>query len=340
MEFLLLLPTSMKTIYPKKLKKGDHIRVIAPARSLGLISEDTINAAIKRLSELGLSVSFGKHVSEKDCFLTSSIESRVSDLHDAFSDTSVDGILTVVGGYNSNQMLDYLDYELISKNPKILCGFSDITSLSNAIYQKTGLVGYSGPHFSSWWIKYDFEFSIDYFRKCCFESEPFVLEPTLRWSDDEWFIDQENRKFFQNEWHWIIQSGVAEGRLIGGHLPCLHCLQGTQYWPTFHEPTILFLEQDEEFSKELFDRQLQSLIQQANFSNVTGIVVGRFQHKTAMTRTLLEKIIWEKKELLHLPIIANVDFGHTMPFITFPIGGTVKMRAEVDWKSEICIVEH
>ena len=137
-------------IIPNKIKTGDEVRVIAPSRSLALIAKEHIEIAIRRFNEMGLKVSFGRHVNECDqYFNSSSIESRVHDLHDAFSDPNVKVIMTIIGGFNCNQLLKYIDYDLISNNPKILCGYSDITALQNAIYAKTGVVTYSGPHFST-----------------------------------------------------------------------------------------------------------------------------------------------------------------------------------------------
>ena len=125
---------------PPKLQPGDEIRVIAPARSLGIISPENREIATKRLEELGFTVSFSDHVEEQDEFDSSSLQSRIADLHAAFEDKNVKGMFTVIGGFNSNQLLKYIDYDLIKKNPKILCGYSDITALSNAIYAKTGMV--------------------------------------------------------------------------------------------------------------------------------------------------------------------------------------------------------
>ena len=130
---------------PAKLKKGAHVRVIAPARSLGIVSGECRRIACERLAEMGLSVSFGRHAEETDEFCSSSAAARLEDLHEAFADRTVDGILTVIGGFNSVEILAGIDYRLIAENPKILCGFSDITALANAIYAKTGLVTYSGP---------------------------------------------------------------------------------------------------------------------------------------------------------------------------------------------------
>src|SRR5680860_1772809 len=137
----------MKKIFPQKLKKGDKVRVIAPSRSMAIISQETRDIAKNRFEELGLELSFGKHIDEIDDFVSSSIESRIEDLHDAFCDSRVKAIFTVIGGFNCNQLLQYIDWDLIKNNPKIFCGFSDITALNNAIYAKTGLVSYSGPHY-------------------------------------------------------------------------------------------------------------------------------------------------------------------------------------------------
>jgi len=112
---------------PAKLKQGDEIRVVAPSRSIKILSEEGIQSAKKRLEQLGFYVTFGKHVEVCDMQNSSSIEQRIEDLHDAFADSNVKGILTVIGGFNSNELLPFLDYDLLKANPKVLCGFSDIT---------------------------------------------------------------------------------------------------------------------------------------------------------------------------------------------------------------------
>lgn len=133
------------------MKFGDEIRVISPARSMKIITQELREIAKIRFEEMGLKVTFAKHVEECDEFSSSSIESRVEDIHEAFLDKNVKAVITTIGGYNSNQLLKYIDYEIIKNNPKIFCGFSDITALCCAIYKKTGLITYYGPHFSSFW---------------------------------------------------------------------------------------------------------------------------------------------------------------------------------------------
>ncbi|CAH2213114.1 S66 family peptidase [Tepidibacter aestuarii] len=321
-----------------KLKAGDEIRVIAPARSLGIIDESTRNIANKCLEKMGLKVTFSKNCEKIDEFSSSSIQSRVNDLHEAFLDDNVKCILTVIGGFNSNQLLDYIDYDIIKNNPKIICGYSDITILSNAIYKITGLVTYSGPHYSTFGMEKGIDYTIDYFKKCLMSEEVFELTPSEKWSDDMWFLDQNNRMFYENNGYITVNKGSAKGEAIGGNLCTLNLLQGTKYMPDLKDK-IVFIEDTSSSFAEEFDRDLQSLIHQPDFDKVKGIVIGRFQVGSKITKEKIIKIIKTKKELNNIPVIADVDFGHTTPHITFPIGGEVEIVAEYDC-SKILISKH
>ena len=296
-----------------------------------ILKEDCIKLATERLEALGLKVTFGKYVMEADPdYICTSVEHRVEDLNEAFRDKNVKAILTVIGGFNSNQMLDYIDYEAIKENPKIFCGFSDITALSNAIHAKTGLVTYSGPHYSSFGMLKGFEYTLEYFKKMFFEEDEFEVESSKEWSDDPWFLDQENREFIQNEGMYIINEGTAEGNIVGGNLCTLNLLQGTEYMPNI-ENKILFLEDDDMAGKIFlmeFDRNLQSLMHMPEFKTVKGIVLGRSQKATNMTKEKWIKLVKNKPELSNIPVIAGVDFGHSTPIITFPVGGYAKLEAK------------
>ena len=314
----------------KQLNKGDEIRVIAPARSMKLLGADCIEIANKRFEEMGLKLTFGKHVMEADETMSSSIEARIEDLHEAFADKNVKAIFTVIGGFNSNQLLSYIDYELIKNNPKILCGFSDITALTNAVYAKTGVTMYSGPHYSSFGMKKGFEYTLEYAKKMFLEDGEIEIKSSEEWSNDPWFMEQENRNFIKNEGMFIINEGKAEGKIIGGNLCTFNLLQGTEYMPDLTD-SILFIEDDGMADKMFyveFDRNLQSLIHQKNFDKVKGIVIGRAEQNCEMTKEKWIKLIKGKTELNNIPVIAGADFGHTTPIFTFPIGGNAKLVAE------------
>lgn len=328
----------MQKIYPEKLKKGDEVRVIAPVSSLSIISKESRRIADKRFEDLGHKLSFGEHVEEINDFSSTTIKSRIEDLHEAFQDKSVKAIITVIGGFNSNQLLRHVDWDLIKNNPKILCGYSDVTALNISFYVKAGLVTYSGPHYSTFGQELYFDYTLDYFKKCLLSDEPFEVKPSDTWSDDLWFKDQKNRKLIQNEGWLIINEGEAEGTIVGGNLSTFNLLQGTEYFPSLKD-SVLFIEDDEESRPHHFDRDLQSLIHLPGFGGVKCIVIGRFQKASEVTDSKLRKIIETKSELKEIPVIANVDFGHTDPKITFPIGGEVKIKANSD-DSKITITKH
>ena len=315
---------------PNKLKLGDEVRVIAPSRSMVILGEDCKQIATERLESLGLKVTFGKHVMEADSdYLCASVESRIEDLNEAFRDTNVKAILTVIGGFNSNQLLDHIDYEAIKQNPKIFCGFSDISVLSNAIHAKTGLVTYSGPHYSSFGMLKGFDYTFEYFKKMFMQEDEFEITSSKEWSDDAWFIDQENREFIQNDGMFVINEGKAEGNIIGGNLCTVNLLQGTKYMPDISNK-ILFLEDDDMAGKIYlmeFDRNLQSMIHMPEFKTVKGIVLGRAQKATDMTKEKWIKLIKNKPELANIPIIGGADFGHSTPIFTFPVGGYARIEA-------------
>ncbi len=324
-----------------KLKTGDKICVIAPSRSMAIISNEVTQVAIENFGKLGLEVAFGKNIYEKDEVFSSSIQSRLEDLHGAFADKSIKGIFTVIGGFNSNQLLSKIDYKLIKKNPKIVCGFSDITALSNAIYAKTKLITYYGPHFSSLGMKKGIDYTLDYLKKCFFSSSPYELNPADNWSDDEWYLDQEDRKFHKNEGYTVINEGSATGTLLGGNLCTFNLLQGTEYFPNIKDSILLMEEDNLLGSSSLveFDRNLQSVIDCKYFSKVKGILIGRFQIESNISIDQLKKVIRTKKELANIPVIANMDFGHTTPIVTLPIGGSVKIEAKKG-NAQILIVNH
>lgn len=318
-------------IVAQKLKAGDEIRVIAPSRSMDILSSETIQIAKERLESLGFKVTFGKNVMKsRPMYNCASIEDRIEDLHDAFKDKNVKGIFTAIGGYNCNQLLEYIDYDLIKQNPKIFCGFSDITALSNAIYAKTGLITYSGVHFSSFGMQKGFEYSMEYFKKMFMQDKSFKIESSKYWSNDSWYKDQGNREFIKNEGMICINKGEAIGRIAGGNLCTFNLLQGTPYMPNLDD-CILFIEDDYLVGEELFveiDRDLQSILHMGY--NIKGILIGRAEKVCKMTNEKWELIIKTKKELKDIPVIANCNFGHTTPIFTFPIGGYAKILSSKD----------
>ena len=306
-----------------KLKPGDEIRVIAPSRNLTEVRQDVHHHAVDFWEREGFRLTFSKNSSEVNQFHSSSIAARVEDIHEAFRDPNVKMIITCLGGFNANQLLRHLDFDLIAKNPKILCGYSDITALLNAIYAKTGLVTYHGPHFST----FGFDKQVQYTRKAFFDcvknDAPFVVIPSET----------------AGKYH-TIQEGTCEGSMIGGNLCTLNLLQGTPYMPDIRNK-VLFLEDDNIMGPYFcyeFDRNLESLLQTEGADTIQGIVFGRFEESCGLTVDMITEIIRDKVPS-DIPVVFGADFGHIFPMMTFPIGGTVRISADKD-EVEIQIITH
>ena len=180
-------------------------------------------------------------------------------------------------------------------------------------------------------MKYGFDYTLDYFQKMLFSEDKVEVTSSDVWSNDAWFINQEERNFYKNHGMFTINKGTAKGKIIGGNLSTLLLLQGTEYMPKFNENTILFIENDSSVSGSIylveFDRMLQSLIQQPSFNKVRGIVLGRAEKSCDMTPQKWKMMIKNKEELRNIPVIADADFGHTTPIFTFPIGGNATINA-------------
>lgn len=306
-----------------KLKLGDEIRVIAPSRNLTEVRQDAHNYAVDFWKKEGFDLTFSKNCREVGKFHSSSIKSRVEDINEAFCDPNVKVIMSALGGFNANQLLRHIDYDLIAKNPKIFCGFSDITVLLNAIYAKTGLVTYHSPHYCTFAYDKEVEYTRKAFFDCMMNNEPITAVPSKTAVK-----------------YRTIQEGECDGTIIGGNLCSLNLLQGTQYMPDVRNK-VLFLEDDnimgEYFCYE-FDRNLESLLQIDGADTVKGIVFGRFDDSCGMNFETITDIIRDKVPN-NIPVVFGADFGHVFPNITFPVGGNASIKAYKD-TAEIVITKH
>lgn len=302
--------------------------------SLGIIADEVRRIAEERLSALGLVVTYGRHVLETGPGNTASVAVRVADFHDAFSDPDVSGVLTAIGGCAANQMLPHLDYELIAANPKPLCGYSDITALNAALLARAGLVTFSGPTLFDLGMLEGAEYMLNHFEKSLFRPGSFTLTAATEWSDDSWRTDQHNRNFFPNPGPRILQCGRSAGRLVGGSLSTFSLLRGTPFFPDLGG-SILVLEDDASAGNETLihvERNLFALSQVPGFADIAGIVFGRFARRSAVNPDDLDRILSAISSLARnpIPVIADVDVGHTCPMTTWPYGGMAHFVASHD----------
>lgn len=301
---------------PIKLKKGDAIGVIAPSNYIEKDDLEYINASIALMEASGFKVKFGKYVFENTLGYGTSPEKRAADINWAFKDDEVKAIMCVKGGEDSNTTLDYIDYEMIKNHPKIICGFSDNTSILNAIHQKAGLVTYHGPTFkslTSWKTGYAYKQFIKTFVE---NTESLIMgEP-----EDE---------------YTTIQAGQATGELVGGNLSLFTKLVCGKYAVNVQNK-ILFLEElGFEAAPEMVNSNIYYLKQNGVFDKIAGLWIGNYEHPSKIS---LEKIITNAiGDEYKFPIIKSDNFGHIDKKIIIPIG--TKAEINTNEKIKIKLVE-
>ena len=293
---------------PERLKKGDKIGIIAPSSPIIPDKLEDINNSITLMEGSSFEIVFAKNALKNTLGYSSTAREKAEDINEMFANPEIKAIFCVSGGANSNSTFEYLDYELIKNNPKILCGFSDSTSITNIITEKTGLVTFNGATFkalTSWDTEYAYKQVIN----------KFVLKSKALADDgDEFFT---------------IQEGIAEGELIGGNLSLTANLCAGKYSINFTDKILFIEELAAESDAEMVSGYLYKMKQNGVFDKIKGIWVGNYEGEFALEKILLDKLEGEYK----FPIIKSNNFGHIDKKMVIPIG----TKAKIDTTKEIKI---
>ena len=293
-------------LIPQKLKKGDVISVVAPSNPIIEENIEELERAKKIIEDAGFKVKYSKNLFSNTNGYSSTSREKAEDINEMFKDKDVKMIWCAKGGQNSNSTFEYLDYELIKNNPKIICGYSDITSLTNIITAKTGLVTFSGTNFKT--IATD-------------ETNYSYNEVMKR------FVDGSLELGLEEEKYETLKEGVAEGQLIGGNLSLTRGLVSGKYSIDFTDK-ILFLEElGFETMPSLASNFLYYMKQNGVFDKIKGLWIGNYEHESGIS---LEKVILDVLEGEYdFPIIKSNNFGHTETKTVIPIG----TKARIDTKN-------
>jgi muramoyltetrapeptide carboxypeptidase LdcA involved in peptidoglycan recycling len=319
---------------PPRLRKGDTVGVISPSWGGGAEYPHRVERGIAYLESRGFRVKLAPHAMNSVGYVSDTPENRASDVHEMFADPEVKAIFVTIGGDHSCHLLPLLDWDLIRANPKIFVGWSDAHVLSVAIWKMTGLVTFNGPPIMVEIADYPAmpEYSEHHMLEVLCKSEPLgVVEPSDWWTEEilDWGEKEDLTRARSREssegWTWL-KGGRAEGVLVGGCLETLQHLRGTPYWPGW-EGTILFLETSEEKPEpERVDGILMDYENMGVFERIRGLLFGRPMFYEPEEREQLREVILERTAGYGFPIVADMDFGHTSPMITLPVG----CRAVVD----------
>lgn len=319
-------------IKPTKLQKGDTIGIISTSSPVAAMCPRRFQRGMDELERMGFRVKIGKHALNKCGHLAGTIEERLKDFHDMIRDQEVKGIINTIGGFNSNQLLDSLDYDLIKQNPKVIVGYSDFTAVLHAIYQKCNLVTYMGPALLPQFGEFGglLPYTKHYFTSVLQDpSDDLVFKPSTHWISERLMWDQDDvrpRTQIKNHGPYVIREGEAAGKILAGNLGTLLLAAGTPYLPNFKD-CILFLEDDESEHAATIDRYFTQLRNMGVFEEVNGIVIGRFHPDVTFHDDYpLSEIVKVATRGYDFPIIAGADFGHTDPMLTLPNGIQVDMK--------------
>ena len=297
-------------ILPSKLNIGDTIGVVAPSNPIIGDNIEELNKAKEIVEKSGFKVKYSKNLFSNTNGYCSTAKEKAEDINGMFADKNVKMIWCAKGGNNSNSTFEYLDYELIKQNPKIICGYSDITSLTNIITENTGLVTFSGTNFKT--IATD-------------ETDFSYKQALNRFLNGSLEFEPENEKYI------TIHEGKAEGELIGGNLSLTKELVCGKYSIDFTDK-ILFLEElGYESDPVLVSNSLYYMKQNGVFDKIKGLWIGNYEHQSGIT---LEKIILDVFENKYkFPIIKSNNFGHIENKTVIPIG----TKAEINTNENIKI---
>ena len=302
-------------IKPRRLEAGMTIGVVAPA---GPSEEnERTRFALDIVRSLGFNVKEGQHLYRRTQYLAGTDAERASDLMAMFTDPDVDAIFCLRGGYGASRTLPLLDYNAIKNNPKALIGYSDITSLLNAIFLKTGLIGFHGPIASQSFTEY----TLEEFQKVLFDGNaPTRIGAAPPFDAGPGRVEEENRIT-------VFRGGKARGRLIGGNLTLISHLVGTPFEPDFGD-RILFLEDVHETPYRI-DRMLTQLWLAGRLQEVAGIAFGKFTEAELQGNSFsVEEVIAQRCQDLGVPVIRGLMIGHIEDQATVPVGAMAELDGD------------
>lgn len=285
---------------PPRLQMGDTVGLIAPA---GIVKAENIAAATKAITNLNLKVKVGAHILDSYGYLAGKDADRAHDVNAMFLDKSVKAIITMRGGWGCNRILPLLNYSLIRSHPKILLGYSDITSLLLAIYARSRVMTFHGPNAISIWN----EFTLDYVKRVLFDGEAVTMQNT----------DQSQ----------AIAPGTTRGKLIGGNLSVLSAMIGSPYLPSWYK-SILFIE---DINEDIYrvDRMFTQLKNAGILHQIAGLIFGQCTNCQVGDEPSLSLMQVLQDHILPLGIPAwyGSMIGHIQDKFTLPIGAEVEIDA-------------
>lgn len=330
-------------IRPRKLTRGDRIAVVTPSwGGPGTFPERYAAGKLQLQEAFGVEVIEMPHTLAPADWVKHNPAARARDVMDAFADSSISGIIASIGGDDSIRLLPYIDLDVIHNNPKVFLGFSDTTALHFACHA-AGLVSFYGPSIMAGIAENGGMHSLtqNSLRKTLFESAPVgVIEANtegwttehLSWADPA--LQSQRRKLQPPSPPRILQGeGIATGHLLGGCAEVLEMLKGTQWWPprsSWHNAILVYETSEDSPPADFIRYWFRNYAAQGILKSLAGILLARPDPgKNPDYRQQIESAIMDvltEEGLTNLPVLSGLDFGHTQPMLTLPLGAPAQIN--------------
>ncbi len=322
------------TITPRLLTPGSTIALFSPSSPGPMIFPRRYRRGIDALRAMGYSIVEGASCRGRDGYRSASPQERAREFETFIADDSIAAILATIGGLNTIEMLPYLDYDLIARYPKAVCGYSDTSVLLNAIYARSDVVTFHGPALIPSFGEFPAPLpdTVGAFSDVVSDRTPKSLRQPGEWTDEflDWTTDaweSRPRKMFRNEgpvWHAARPTAV-EGTLVGGNLDSLLGIIGTEYWAQPSDSILLV--ENMALPVDRWAMEIWALKVRRVLARCRAILLGKHEGVprdlwAPITRILLETAREENPEVL---LVADLDVGHTSPILTLPIGGRMRL---------------
>jgi muramoyltetrapeptide carboxypeptidase LdcA involved in peptidoglycan recycling len=320
-----------QTIKPPRLRPGDTVGTVSPSWGGAGTFPHRVEAGLRQLEAMGFRTKVGAHALNRIGYVSDTPENRAADLHDMFRDPEVRAIVAAIGGDHSCQLLPLLDLDLIRANPKIFMGYSDNTVLNVAFWKGAGLRTFNGPALITDFAEQPrmYEYTERCMLKVLCEAQPAgLVEPSPWWTEEfqNWEekldLERPRTQLPSPGWTWL-KPGKAEGTLVGGCVESLQHLRGTHFWPGLDDwqGAIFFWETSEDKpSPAVVDGILMDYENMGVLERLGGMIVGRPMYYTGEEKAQLNDIILERTRKYDFPVVTGMDFGHTAPQFTLPVG--------------------
>ncbi|MHC6528786.1 S66 family peptidase [Vibrio proteolyticus] len=322
-------------LLPPRLKQGDTIGFFSPSSPATVFAPTRFARAKTFLESKGFKLKAGSLTGESDHYRSGSIQARAEELNRLIRDPEVRCIMSVIGGFNSNALLPYIDYQALQRDPKIIIGYSDVTALLLGIYSRTGLVTFYGPalvaSFGELPPLVEETFASFESLLCHSPRWPYEYQLPTYWTDTmiDWETQSEAKPVRDNQWLFLGNAAVC-GRLVGGNLNTMSGIWGSEFMPVIQPGDILLLE-DSLLSIAHIERSFNHLKLCGVFEKVGAIILGKhelFDDKGTGRTPLdvLQEVLGEQT----LPILYGFDSCHTHPMLVTPLG----VEACIDFEQE------